>query len=91
MSGTSGKVRSICGLIASRAHRSRGRLLVKESQHFWAFVAEYPSHFPTLPPGAEAQFIAAITQGVSHYRGMNIMREAHELLSAPSKSSASPG
>lgn len=59
---------AVIGMYSRQAGRAyewnerQGRLLVKESQHFWAFVAEYPSHFPTLPPGAEAQFIAAITQ-----------------------------
>ncbi|KAJ3544905.1 hypothetical protein NMY22_g2631 [Coprinellus aureogranulatus] len=51
--------------LAGQAYEWRereGRLAVKHRQHFWAYVAEYPSHFPHLPPGTEEEFVAAISQ-----------------------------
>lgn len=50
---------------AGRAYEWReheGRLAIKERQHFWSFVAEYPSHYPSLPPGTEEEFVAVVTQ-----------------------------
>lgn len=48
---------------APRLTEWTGRLVIKERQHFWAYVAEYPSHFPHLPPGTEQEFVTAVTQG----------------------------
>ncbi|KAF4619731.1 hypothetical protein D9613_004717 [Agrocybe pediades] len=36
-------------------------LIVKSRPHFWSYVAEFPSHHPTLPPNAEAEFSQALT------------------------------
>jgi len=39
-----------------------GRIAVRPKQHYWAHVAEYPSHHPRLPPGAEHEFVAAVRE-----------------------------
>jgi uncharacterized short protein YbdD (DUF466 family) len=38
-------------------------LEIKPRVEFWAFIAEYPSHHPDLPPNTEAEFVLALNNG----------------------------
>ncbi|KAH6914590.1 hypothetical protein BKA70DRAFT_551011 [Coprinopsis sp. MPI-PUGE-AT-0042] len=40
----------------------QGRVTVLPKQHYWANIAEYPSHRPFLPRGAEQEFAIAVQQ-----------------------------
>jgi len=46
-----------------------GGLTVKGKEHFWSFVAEFPSHHQELPPNTEDEFVRAInnaTQAINN-------------------------
>jgi len=38
-------------------------LTVKGKEHFWSFVAEFPSHHQELPPNTEGEFVQALNNG----------------------------
>lgn len=38
-------------------------LRVKGKEHFWSFVAEFPSHHQELPPNTEVEFVQALNNG----------------------------
>ena len=40
---------------------------IKAPEYFWSHVAEYPSHHAELPPGTEAAFVGALTNGTPSF------------------------